>query len=122
MTTILSTIELAKQTGAGRYSVSVLQEIIDEAEREISGRLSQYNLSISSTNELKAASSMLSKAGIVSRMRLDGSLAGDSGAKYYNLIDMDKNYRAEAWKLIESYIRENGTYSQYRYYIRKVNP
>jgi len=121
MSTILSTIELAKQTGAGRYSVSVLQEIINQAEREISGRLSQYGLSISSCDELKAASSLLSKAGLYDRMRMDGSLAGESGAKYYNLVELSRENRKEAEKLIESYVKENGTYEQYRYFVRKVN-
>ena len=118
---ILSTSELALQTGAGRYTSTILQEIIDEAEREISGRLSQFNLSISSTNELKAASSLLSKAGLYDRMRMDGSIPGTSGAKYYNLLDQAKQYREEAWKLITNYVRENSTYGQYRYYVRKAN-
>lgn len=108
---ILSTLELAKQTGAGRYDSTVLQEIIDEAEREISGRLAEYGLSISSCNELKAASTLLSKTGVYDRMRMDGSIPGDSGAKYYNLLEQANQYRKEAWALISSYIKANSTTS-----------
>jgi hypothetical protein len=118
---ILSTSELSLQTGAGRYASVVLQEIINQAEREISGKLSEYGLSIVSCNELKAASSLLSKAGLYDRMRIDGSLVGASGAKYYNLVELAQQYRNEADKLIRSYVKENGTYQQYKYYISKSN-
>lgn len=119
--TILNTTELAKQTGAGRYDTEILEEIITEAEREISGRLSQYGLSISSCNELKAASSLLSKAGLYDRMRMDGSIPGDSGARYYNLTEQASQFRKEAWAQITSYIKANSTYGQYRYHIRVSN-
>ena len=96
----MSTLTIAEfklQTGGGRYADAILQEIIDQAEREIQGWIDLYDLTVTVS---KASSSLLSKAGLYERMHMDGGLPGESGAKYYNLADKAENLRIAAKALI----------------------
>jgi len=90
---VLSVAEFNKQTGSGRYADVVIQEIIDQAEREIQGWIDLYNLPATVT---KAGSSLLSKAGYYERLFMDGALPGESGAKYYGLDRKANDLRTAA--------------------------
>lgn len=95
----LSVTELRYQTGAEHADV-ILQEIIDQAEREINGWVDLYDLDAPTAGNFKAASGMLSKAGVYERRHLEGSIKGDSGGKYYNLDKKADQLRVAAKALI----------------------
>ena len=118
----LSTLLLAEfklQTGGGRYADEILQEIIDQAEREINGWITIYGLTATVT---KAASSLLSKAGYLERLYMDGALPGEDAAKYYNLDKKAENLRSAAKALYivdETTAPTTSTSSSTSYYVVK---
>lgn len=77
-----------------------MQEIIDQAEREINGWITLYSLDAVVGDRFKAAAAMLSKAGVYERRHLEGSIKGDSGGKYYNLDKKADQLRTAAKALI----------------------
>jgi len=117
----MSTLTIAEfklQTGGGRYADAILQEIIDQAEREIQGWIDMYTLT---TTVTKASSSLLSKAGLYERMHMDGGLPGESGAKYYNLAEKAENLRNAAKALIFETEEEEAAATSSNYIVKKAN-
>ena len=117
--------ELTALTGTS-LSTDIQGAIIAQADREINARLALAGLSASASDDtLKAASLNLSIAGVMTRLRADGSKP--SSLKVGD-ISMGDNIDAAITELktradesITAYIRSNGTYSRDRWYIRKVN-
>ena len=122
----LSISELSLQTGKATYDPTILQEIIDQAEREITGWVTSYGLTVAS-GTIKAASSLLSKAGVYERMHFDTSLTGDS-LKYQKLSDKSKELRLAARDLIlgigfgSSSSTSTVVSSNVKHYVIQVNP
>lgn len=69
-----STAELVNLTGS-TASATILQEVIDEADRQIDARLALAGLT-GSGGAIKSASMHLSIAGLLTRMRMDGEKPG----------------------------------------------
>jgi len=122
----LSVAEFNKQTGKATYADAINQEIIDQAEREIQGWITTYGLTVA-TGTIKAASSLLSKAGLYERMHMDTQLSGDS-LKYQKLSDKSKELRQAARDLIlgigfgTSSSTATVTPSTIKHYVIRVNP
>lgn len=123
--TLCTVAEVAKETGfrdGGADLGGIIAQSIAHAELQIGAELAKYGLSLpTSSDTLKPASLNLSKAEIIRRKWLDGSAPIQAtGAR--NITDTQiEALKQEARKAIESYIRENSTYDQYRFYIRKSN-
>ncbi len=105
----------------------ILSEIIDQADREIKSRLNLAEISSPSSDDvLTAASLNLSIAGILTRMRIDGSKPGRN-LKIGDISASDDvdaaitEYTKRAWAAVDSYILTHGIYDRYRWLIRKVN-
>lgn len=120
-----STTELTNLTGTSLAS-GVLTEIITQSDREINARLALAEISApSSDDKLKSASLNLSIAGVLTRMRLDGSKPAKAkiGDIWFE-DDIDKAIAElvkRAWAAVDSYILTHGTYDRYRFLVRKVN-
>jgi hypothetical protein len=99
MVSVLTVAEFRKQIGTAEAD-AVLQEVIDQAEREINGWITLYELTAVTGDRFKAASSLLSKAGWIERLHFTGGLPGDGGAKYYSLDKKADQLRVAAKALI----------------------
>ncbi len=121
---LASRTELAALTGSS-LDDAILQEILDQADREISARLALAEISAPSANDtLKAASLNLSIAGVLTRTRLDGShpssiSVGDISVSD-NLDTAILEFKTRSNELIDSYIKTHGIYDRYRFMIRKT--
>jgi hypothetical protein len=113
----LSVAEFRKQVGTAEAD-TILQEIIDQAEREIQGWIDMYSLT---TTVTKASSSLLSKAGWYERLHLTGGLPGESGAKYYSLDKKAENLRLAAKALVFETIEEEAAATSSNYSVKKAN-
>lgn len=122
---LCSVTEVAKESGYHHGltdSGGIIAQAIAHAELQIKAELSQYGVSMpSSSDVLKPASLNLSVVQIVRRGWHEGSRPIQAtGAR--NLTDSQiEALKQEAQKAIKAYIRENSTYEQYRFYVRKVN-
>ncbi len=123
--TLCTVAEVAKESGYHHGSTDsggIIAQAIAHAELQIGAELAKYGLSIpSSSDTLKPASLNLSVVQVVRRGWHEGSRPIQAtGAR--NLTDSQiEALKQEAQKAIESYIRENGTNAQWRYYLRKSN-
>lgn len=119
-----TTADLVNLTGSTLAS-SVLQEIIDQADRQIKAALDDAGIGApSSDDKLKTASLYLSCSILMTRMRLDGSKPssfrlGDFAISD-NIDEAGKQLAAESASLVLAYIRTHGQYDRYRWLIRKV--
>lgn len=121
--TLCTVAEVLAETNypSGDLGGKITQAII-HAELQIKAELSKYGISIpASSDVLKPASLNLSKVEIIRSRWIDGS-ASKGATGIGNITDTQiEALKQEAQKAIEAYIRETGTYDQYRYYIKKVN-
>lgn len=118
----LTVLEVRYQTGAEHADV-IIQEIIDQAEREINGWIELYSLDAVTGGRFKSAASMLAKAGVYERRHLEGSIKGDSGGKYYNL-DKKANQLREAAKAMifaDAETTADAAATNATHYVLKVN-
>ncbi|HIH03778.1 MAG TPA: hypothetical protein HA263_08020 [Methanoregulaceae archaeon] len=102
-----TTAELLLRTGS-TLGADVLQAIIDDADREIDAWLAPRGLSGTSSGACKSASLELAKAGILDRMRLDGtqpdsSTEGDVSSSV-QIEPAIKRHRATAFALLQEYV------------------
>lgn len=118
----LTVTEVRYQTGSPHAEV-IVQEIIDQAEREINGWIELYSLNAVTGGRFKAAASMLAKAGVYERLHLEGGLPGDSGGKYYNLDKKADNLRKAAKALIfaDATTTADAAATNATHYVIKVN-
>lgn len=114
---VLTVAELRKEVGTAEAD-TILQEIIDQAEREIQGWIDMYSLT---TSVSKASSSLLSKAGWYERLHFTGGLPGDSGAKYYSLDKKAENLRLAARSLIFQETISSAAATASNYLVKKAN-
>ena len=122
---LITTTELAKHTGS-RFGTSdaggILTQIIADVELEIGARLSRYNLSMpTSSSILKPAVMKLAEVGVARRELMEKSRPMGLHSSEYAVPRQIDALKQEAWDIVNSYIRENSTYEQYRFYIRKSN-
>ncbi len=122
---LCSRTELTALTGT-EYDDAIQQEIIDQSDREIKARLALAEISApSSDDKLKVASLNLSIAGVLTRMRLDGSRPSSLRIGDITITDnLDSaivEFKNKANEMITSYILTHGTYDRYRWMIWKVN-
>lgn len=99
MVSVLSVAEFRKQIGTAEAD-AVLQEVIDQAEREINGWITLYELTAVTGDRFKASASLLAKAGWIERLHFTGGLPGDTGARYYSLDKKADQLRVAAKALI----------------------
>jgi len=102
-----TTAELVNLTGSG-LSSTILQAIIDDADREINSYLLPHGLSGSSNDSVKTASLKLSRAGLMQYHRLSGiqpkSVSiGDTTSQDDPDVAI-KALRAEAFDLLNQWV------------------
>jgi len=122
--TYCTTAELVALTGTTLDPTTVLEPIINQAEREIDTRLAKFSLSGSAAPGIKSACLKLSIAGLLTRYRLDGTQpssikVGDYAASD-NIDQAIAKLTADAWALVDDYILVNANAGD-QYYLRKVN-
>lgn len=123
---IITATELAMHTGfrdGATDGGGILVQIIADVELEIGARLSRYGLTIpSSNNTLKPAVIKLCQVEVMRRelWEKNSRPSGLHSSEYAVSPQIDA-MKQEAWDIVNSYIRENSTYDQYRFYIRKSN-
>ena len=117
--------ELKNLTGSS-LSDTILQEIIDQSDRQINGRLLMMNISPPAANDtLKAASLDLSIVSVLSHPDSDQVASsvklGDITIKRADLVNVMTAMSTQAWQSVNDYIMRHGINDASRYYIRKVN-
>ena len=120
-----NTEELANLTGSS-LSVMVLQEIIDQVDRQIQGRLLMMDVSAPTSDDtLKAASLDLAKIGVYTHPDSDQVSSsvrlGDITIKRVDLETVIADLSKQAWQSVDDYILRHGQHDTSRFYIRKVN-
>lgn len=120
-----SRTELVNLTGSS-LTTAVLQEIIDQVDRQIKGRLLMMDVSVPSSDDtLKAASLDLAKIGVLTHPDSDQVSSsvklGDITIKRIDLETVLSNLSEQAWQSVDDYILRHGQHGASRYYIRKVN-
>ena len=122
---LITATELSKHVGfrgGSTDSGGILAQIIADAELEIGARLSRYNLSMpTSSSILKPAVMKLAEVGVARRELMEKSRPMGLHSSEYSVPRQIDALKQEAWDIVNSYIRENSTYEQYRFYIRKSN-
>jgi len=120
-----STGELKNLTGS-LLSDTILQEIIDQSDRYINGRLLMMNIGVPTSDDtLKAASLNISIVAVLSHPDSDQVASsvklGDITIKRADLVDVMTDMSTQAWQNVHDYIMRHGVDDTSRYYIRKVN-
>lgn len=99
--------ELVAATGSA-YDSSVLQEIIDRADRQIRARLAPHGLS-GSGDVIREASLSLSTSLLLVRMRMDGTRPASKSIGGISVSDNPdqaiRGYEERAWQLTDQYIQ-----------------
>lgn len=117
--------EIAKHTGFSHGSSDaggILAQILADVELEVGAKLSRYGLSIpGSSNTLKPAVIKLCKVEVLRREYLEKSRPAGLHSIEYMANPQIEAMKQEAWDIVNSYIRENSSSDQYRFYIRKAN-
>jgi len=120
--TYASTAELVGLSGSS-LPVAVLQGHLDEADRQIKGRLLAADVSPPSSSDcLKSAALSLGKASLLDRLRLDGSNVSDPMYSW-NADELNQaivQLIAVAWVLVDSFIVTSKS-ERHRWCISKVN-
>ena len=120
-----SRTELVNLTGSS-LNDAVLQDIIDQADRQINGRLLMMNVSVPSSDDtLKAASLNLAKIGVLTHPDSDQVSSsvklGDITIKRIELGTVLSDLSTQAWQSVDDYVLRHGQNGASRFYIRKVN-
>jgi hypothetical protein len=122
---LITTSELSKHVGFRGGALDqggILAQIIADAELEIGARLLRYNLSMPASSDiLKPAVMKLSEVGVARRELMEKSRPMGLHSAEYSVPRQIDALKQEAWDIVNSYIRENSTYEQYRFFIRKSN-
>lgn len=125
MTSLNSPTELIARTGSTLDPSTILQPVLDDAYAETSAYLSPYGLSPSGL-QCKLAEMKYAQAGLMTRMRLDGtkpaslSVAGFSSAD--NIDQAISGLRKQAEDILEKYIEsQTSLANSKRIYVRRVN-
>ena len=117
--------ELANLTGSS-LNDAVLQEIIEQADRQIKGRLLMMDISVPGADDtLKAASLNLAKIGVLTHPDSDQVSSsvklGDITIARANVDTVISDLSKQAWQSVDDYILRHGQHETSRFYIRKVN-
>lgn len=120
-----NTEELANLTGSS-LSIIILQEVIDQADRQINGRLRMMDVSVPTSDDtLKAASLNLAKIAVLthpeSNQVASSVKLGDITIKRADIVPACSDLSEQAWRSVDDYIKRHGRHETSRYYIRKVN-
>ena len=116
-----TTAELVNVTGSTR-SATILQAIIDEADRKINSYLSSYSLSGTSGDVLKSASLTLSKAGLLEYGLQVGDFQASNGdfSSSLNVTAAVESLRKEAFETLDQYITANASSEGSRFRCSRV--
>jgi hypothetical protein len=100
-----TTTELTNITGSLRSS-TILQAIIDEADRQVTAYLKARGVSASACDETKSASLALSQAGLLRFGLQEGSLQASSGdfSSSVNVTEAVKALETRAFSILDDYI------------------
>ena len=104
--TYCTTAELVNLTGS-TLSTTILTAVIEQGDREIDTYLAPYGVG-ADASACKSASLELAKAGILDRMRLDGSQPDQSTeGDYSQTVQIEsaiKRHRAAAFAILDHYV------------------
>lgn len=123
--TYCTTAELVLLTGSA-LPTATLTAIIEQGDREIDAYLAPYGVG-ADASACKSASLELAKAGILDRMRLDGTQPDQSTeGDYSQTVQIEsaiKRHRAAAFDLLDRYVSaaSAASASVSKYHIVKVN-
>ena len=123
--TYCTTADVVNLTGSA-LSTPILTAIIEQGDREIDAHLAQYGVG-PDASACKAASLELAKAGILDRMRLDGSQPDQSTeGDYSQTVQIEsaiKRHRAAAFDILDRYVSaaSAASASVSKYHVVKVN-
>jgi len=122
-TTYCTYTELANETGSG-LSQTILEELINQAEREVNSRLAVAGLSGSANDTLKVATLKIATANMLVRYRLDntkpsGLTIGELSMSD-NIDEAIRNLKADGLRIVGEYIKTNFP-TKSRRYMTKVN-
>lgn len=108
--TYCTTTDLINVTGSAR-SATVLQAIIDEADRKINAYLRANSITGVAGDDLKSASLTMSKAGLLEYGLQVGDFQASNGdfSSSLNVPAAVDALRKEAFALLDSYIVASGT-------------
>ena len=126
MATYCTTEELARLTSS-ELSELVLEEIIDQADRQIKSRLRRMDVSIPSDSDdsLKAASIAVATTGVMTHPDSDQIASsiklGDITIKRANIETTIADMEQAAWARVDDYILQHGREEASRFYFQKVN-
>lgn len=100
-----TTTELVNVTGSTRSS-TILQAIIDEADRQVTAYLRARGVGASSVDETKSASLALSQAGLLLFGLQEGSFQASSGdfSSSVNVSTSVKALEMRAFEILDDYI------------------
>jgi hypothetical protein len=100
-----TTTELTNVTGSVR-SATILQAIIDEADRQITAYLRARGVGASACDETKSASLALSQAGLLRFGLQEGSFQATSGdfSSSVNVTEACKALETRAFSILDDYI------------------
>lgn len=100
-----TTTELTNLTGSLRSS-TILQAIIDEADRQVTAYLKARGVSASACDETKSVSLALSQAGLLRFGLQEGSLQASSGdfSSSVNVTEAVKALETRAFSILDDYI------------------
>lgn len=120
-----NTEELMNLTGSS-LAITVLQEIIDQADRQIKGRLLMMDVSVPSADDtLKSASLDLAKIGVLTHPDSDQVSSsvklGDITIQRADLGKTMDDLSKQVWQSVDDYVLRHGQHETSRFYIRKVN-
>ena len=103
--TFSTTTELTNVTGSVRSS-TILQALIDEADRQITAYLRARGVSASACDETKSASLLLSQVGLLRFGLQEGSLEASSGdfSSSVNVTVASKAMETRAFAILDDYI------------------
>lgn len=124
--TFATVTQLVNLTGS-TLADDVLHEILGQASEEINARLALDEVVIEDATDpaLKAICILKAKAGILSRLQLDGTRAGavtvDGITATENLPAAMQMYESQAEAMLKSYIRNHLPTGTYKYLVQKLN-
>lgn len=124
-TTYCTYTELANETGS-TLSQTILEELINQAEREVNARLRVSGITGSADDALKSATLKLATANLLTRYRLDGTkpagLTIGELSMSDNIDEAIRNLVAGGLALVQDYIKiRASTSTTGKQYVKRVN-
>lgn len=126
MTTGYCTVTDLQNLTGSKLDAGVLQAIIDDACREVDVYLGQFSLGGNNGPACKSATIKFATAGLITRMRMDGTKGTSRSIGDYTLSDDPDGaieaLKIQAFALLDQYVRSQLTLpNTHRSYVVRVN-